>query len=87
MNQQQLNIEHILNDNKFKEFYSLGLIDEIAVRNLKIKYEYSKLRKNNSMYSAIAILSSKYFLSFDSINSILFRERCKKPLPVFQISR
>ncbi len=87
MNQQQLNIEHILNDNKFKEFYSLGLIDEIAVRNLKIKYEYAQLRKTNSMFSAISILSSKYFLSFDSINSILFRERHRKSLPVFQISR
>lgn len=87
MSHQQLNIETILNDNKFKEYYSLGLIDDIAVRNLKIKNEYAKLRKQHPMFASISILSSKYFLSFDSINSILFRERNKKSLPAFQISR
>ncbi|WP_437346711.1 hypothetical protein [Melioribacter sp. OK-6-Me] len=87
MNQQHLNIETILEDNKFREYYSLGLIDDIAVRNLKIKNEYAELRKQHSTFASISILSSKYFLSFDSINSILFRERNKKSLPVFQISR
>ena len=44
MNQQQLNIDTILNDNKFKEYYSMGLIDDIAVRNLKIKNEYGYMQ-------------------------------------------
>jgi len=78
MQLEKLNIDHLLADNKFKEFYSLGLIDEIALRNLQIKNDYNQLRKSLSMIESISQLSQKYFLSFDSINSILFRERNKK---------
>lgn len=78
MQLEKLNIDHLLTDNKFKEFYSLGLIDEIALRNLQIKNDYNQLRKSHSMIESISELSQKYFLSFDSINSILFRERNKK---------
>lgn len=80
MQLEKLNIDHLLTDNKFKEFYSLGLIDEIALRNLQIKNDYNQLRKSHSMIESISQLSQKYFLSFDSINSILFRERNKKPV-------
>lgn len=78
MQLEQLNIDHLLSDNKFKELYSLGLIDDIALRNLQIKRDYNQLRKSSSMVESISQLSQKYFLSFDSINSILFRERNKK---------
>jgi Mor family transcriptional regulator len=78
MQLEKLNIDNLLTDNKFKEFYSLGLIDEIALRNLQIKNDYNQLRKSHSMIESISQLSQKYFLSFDSINSILFRERNKK---------
>jgi len=78
MQLEKLNIDHLLTDNKFKELYSLGLIDDIALRNLKIKNDYHQLRKSHSMVESISQLSQKYFLSFDSINSILFRERNKK---------
>ena len=73
-----LQIEQIISDSKFKEYLSLGLIDDIALRNLKIKSEYSQLRKSHSMFDAIYILADNYFLSPDSINSILFRPRNKK---------
>lgn len=78
MQLEQLNIDHLLSDNKFKELYSLGLIDDIALRNLQIKKDYFQLRKSHSMIDSISALTQKYFLSFDSINSILFRERNKK---------
>lgn len=78
MNDTQLNINHLFEDSKFNQFYNLGLIDDIALRNLSIKLEYRKLRKTKSMPAAIEHLSQKYFLSFDSINSILFRQRNKK---------
>ena len=78
MQLEKLNIDHIVGDNKFKELYSLGLIDDIALRNLQIKKDYNQLRKSHSMIESISQLSQKYFLSFDSINSILFRERNKK---------
>ncbi len=78
MHLEQLNINHLISDNKFKELYSLGLIDDIALRNLQIKKDYKQLRKSHTMIESISQLSQKYFLSFDSINSILFRERNKK---------
>lgn len=81
----KLNIAQLLNDNKFREFYSLGIIDDIALRNLSIKNDYEKLRKVHSMIESISLLFEKYFLSFDSINSILFRERNKKSAFPFAI--
>jgi len=78
MNDIQLNINHLFEDSKFKQFYNLGLIDDIALRNITIKSEYRKLRKTKSMPQSIEILSQTYFLSCDTINSILFRQRNKK---------
>jgi len=85
MQLEKLNIDHIMGDNKFKELYSLGLIDDIALRNLQIKKDYNQLRKSLSMIESISQLSQKYFLSFDSINSILFRERNKKSVLNFTL--
>lgn len=81
MNQHELNIDKLTTDSKFQEYLSLGLIDNIALRNLKIKLDYSNLRKTHSMHESIHSLSLKYFLSFDSINSILFRPRRKNIYP------
>lgn len=78
MNEAPVNINHLFEDSKFKQYYNLGLIDDIALRNLTIKAEYRKLRKTKTMLEAFEALSQKYFLSFDSINSILFRQRNKK---------
>ncbi len=78
MNDTQLNINHLFEDSKFNHFYNLGLIDDIALRNLSIKTEYRKLRETKTMPVAIEHLSQKYFLSCDTINSILFRQRNKK---------
>ncbi len=85
MNQHELNIDKLTTDSKFQEYLSLGLIDNIALRNLKIKSDYSNLRKTHPMFESIHILSLKYFLSFDSINSILFRPRRKKLLSLNSI--
>jgi hypothetical protein len=76
-----VDISKLLTDPKFQELQSLGLIDEIALRNYTIKYEYRHLRKTISQTQAISQLSEKYNLSFDSINSILFRNRNLK-MPV-----
>lgn len=72
MSKEPVNIARIMNEDKFKEYGSMGLIDEIAVRNLKIKWDYFNLRKTLSMIDSIFTLSEKYFLSYDSVNSILF---------------
>ena len=68
-------INKILEDPRFHTLKSHGLIDEIALRNLKIKDEYKKLRKSHSQVDSIFILSQNHNLSFDSINTILFRKR------------
>ncbi len=59
----------------FKRLQSFGLIDSIALRNLKIKSEYNQLRKSKTRTETIYLLAEKYHLSYDSIWSILFRER------------
>lgn len=78
MNNPQLNIEQLLNDPAFKEFQSIGLIDEIALRNLIIRNEYLLLKKTKTQLSAIFDLSEKFNLSFDSIHHILYRKTQRK---------
>ena len=59
----------------FKRLQSVGLINSVALRNLKIKAEYNQLHKSNTRTETIYLLAEKYHLSYDSIWSILFRER------------
>lgn len=73
-------ISQIQSDSKFKAYKDLGLIDELALRNLKIKSEYCELRKTYNQIESFLILSEKYNRSFDSINTILFRKRNLKPI-------
>ena len=73
-------ISQIISDPKITELQQIGLIDEIALRNYKIKLEYYKLRKTKPIMAAMFDLSDKYNLSFDTINTILFRSRNKKSL-------
>ena len=73
-------LNKIIENPVFKEFKSLGIIDEIGVRNLKIKKDYKELRSQYSIFEAEAILAEKYILSESTIHSILFRKRNKKLL-------
>lgn len=49
------------------------LMNETGLRNLKIRQEYKELRKKYSALESKFQLMDKYFLSFDSIEGILFR--------------
>jgi hypothetical protein len=71
-------VHEIIEDPKFREFKSLGIINLVGVRNLKIKMDYNELRKEHKIYEAEAILAEKYKLSEFTIHSILFRIRPKK---------
>lgn len=73
-----IDISEVISNPYFKEYLSLGLIDEVALRNLIIKNEYKSLRLYNSAYESIYILSQKFNLSDSAINTILFRKRVKK---------
>lgn len=85
MKNQNFDLEQLITNPVLKTFHSIGLIDEIALRNYIIKSEYKQLRKSHSQLSAIFELSEKYHLSYDAINTILFRPRLKKPLPLGEV--
>lgn len=57
---------------------NLGLIDEVELRNLKIKNEYKELRKKMKCFEAYEVLSKKYYLSEKTIQNILYDKRKKK---------
>ena len=73
-----VDIDEVIENPLFKQFHSIGLIDEIALRNEIIKREYKSLRKSNPTFGAIFLLSEKFNLSDSAINTILFRKRVKK---------
>ncbi len=77
-----IDISEVISNPYFKEYLSLGLIDEVALRNFIIKNEYKALRLNNSAYESIYILSQKFNLSDSAINTILFRKRVKKKVSI-----
>ncbi len=85
MENQDFDLEQLITNPIFKTFYSIGLIDEIALRNYIIKSEYRQLRKTQSQLSAIFGLSEKYHLSYDAVHTILFRKRQTKSIrfPIF----
>lgn len=80
MSKKLFNIARIRSDSKFQKYKELGLINELVLRNLQIKSEYLELRKTHNQIDAIFILSEKYNLCYDSVNTILFRKRQIKPI-------
>jgi hypothetical protein len=78
---QMTDVQKIIDDPKYREFRSLGIIDEVGVRNLKIKKDFNELRKVQTIFQAELALSEKYNLSEYAIHSILFRKRIKKLFP------
>lgn len=82
MNQLSEEIKNLVSDSNFTKLYSLGLIDEIGLRNLIIKTEYKRIRKSKSLYDSINILSNRFNLSEAAINSIVFRKRKTKSINI-----
>lgn len=80
MTKENVNIQELLSHSYFLKLKSLGLIDEIALRNLIIKHEYEQLRSKLPLGEAIYQLSQKYNRSESAINTILFRKRTGKPI-------
>lgn len=74
MKRQPVNTDKILSEDKFKEYYSYGLINETVLYRLKIRWDYFKLRSNYSKYDSIFILIDKYKLSYDAIYTAVFRK-------------
>ena len=74
----EIQILEIITDEKFKDFHSIGIIDENAIRTFLIRNEYKLLRKNNTQLQSQYILSEKYNLAFGTVHTIIFRKRVKK---------
>lgn len=79
------NIPPLFTTSEFQTLKELGFIDEIALRNFLIKSEFKKLRETQPQMEALFNLSDKYQLSFDTINTILFRKHPERKifLPTF----
>jgi hypothetical protein len=68
-----INLNELLLSNLFCQLRSLDLIDEIQLRNLRIRQEYKRLRSNIPSPVCLQLLMDKYSLSDSALNSILFR--------------
>ena len=62
----------LVDDETFIQLYDLGLLDEIAVRNVAIKQEFARLRKERNSTEAIAELARKEFRSFSHVRKIIY---------------
>ena len=82
----KLNLNAVLSEPHFKYYQSIGLIDEMVLRNIIIREEYKQLRFTNSQLSAIYSLSQKHNLSFDSIHHILYRKSARKRILIHTLT-
>jgi len=71
-------IRHIIDDERLESLRRMGLIDEVELRNVKIRQEYRELLRKYGSARAKEMLSERYFLSIKSIESILYDKRFKK---------
>jgi len=69
-------------DEKFKIFYSIGIIDERAIRTCILRSEFIELRKNHTQIESINILSEKYNIAYGTVNTIIFRKRTRKTFSI-----
>jgi len=70
-----IDISRLIMSPAFKRFDEAGLIDRIALRNMLIREEFRQLRKSMNRTEALSRLMDKYFLGYDSIFSIVYRNR------------
>jgi hypothetical protein len=77
-----ISLHKIVNNPLFPTLRRLNLINEIILRDLLIKAEYSALRINMNYSAAICTLSLRYHLSEDGLNKILYRKKEYKSVPI-----
>jgi len=82
MKLKETDILKILMDEKFKYFYSIGIIDDRAIRTCILRSEFIELRKNHTQIEAINILSEKYNIAYGTLNTIIFRKRSRKTFSI-----
>jgi hypothetical protein len=78
MKRRAIGISRLISTPLFKRLDEAGIIDKTALRNLLIREEYSDLRATHPSIESLYILKEKHHLSFDSINTIVFRTGRRK---------
>lgn len=62
----------LVDDKTFARLCELGLLDEIAVRNVAIKREFARLKRDIGSTEAIANLARKFYRSFSRVRVIVY---------------
>lgn len=72
-------IYELVDDETFSRLFDLGMLNEIAVRNVEIKQEFARLRQEASSTEAIAELARRVYraptphrLSFSQVKKIIY---------------
>ena len=73
-----INIKKIEEKKWFCYLLKHNLINKQELRNLKIRRDFSLMRRNMCAFDAFYLLSEKYSLSFETIRTILFRRSRRK---------
>lgn len=79
-NGESSSLASLLKDPILQVFRKAGIVNELEVRNIQIRDEYRQLKKKLKDFEAIEKLAMKYFLSEDSIKTILYRKSKAKPV-------
>lgn len=76
-------LQQVIEDGKFlskpliERLRRIGVLDEIGLRNLRIKADFILTRKSITQIEALNRVAEKYFLSPESIRDIVFKQRKK----------
>ena len=83
LEEQQINIQQLIANPLFKTFHSIGLIDEVALRNHFIKSEYKELRQTQSQLNSCLLYTSDAADERSSVDlggrRIIKKKKKKKP--------
>ncbi len=65
-------IYDLIDDETFARLYELGLLNENAVRDLKIKKEFARLKNKADATGIIADLARQFYRSFSRVRQIIY---------------
>ena len=62
----------LIDDKTFARLYEAGLLNEIAVRNLRMKKRFADLKNEADATGIIADLARQYYRSFSQVRKIIY---------------
>ena len=73
-------LNNIIDSVELDKLSRAGLINEIRIRNIRIKKEFMNLRRVMRPMDALEFLANKYFRSVSTIQAIVYRKKGKSKL-------